>query len=141
MSSYIDVDSSKYTLGDVDYDIPEVEPPFRHNRDVFSWQASALWTPMAWMMLNGQYMFEQNDSRGVSTWSAGMVFNLWEKELQVKGNVAYNYRFPSMNDLYWRPGGNPDVKPEDGYSYDASVGLSETVVSWFIFRCGGFPVI
>lgn len=38
-----------------------------------------------------------------------------------KGKVAYNYRFPSMNDLYWRPGGNPDVKPEDGYSYDASV--------------------
>lgn len=73
MSSYIDVDSSKYTLGDVDYDIPEVEPPFRHNRDVFSWQASALWTPVEWMMLNGQYMFEQNDSRGVSIWSAGMV--------------------------------------------------------------------
>ena len=72
-------------------------------------------------MLNGQYMFEQNDSRGVSTWSAGMVFNLWRKVLQVKGNVAYNYRFPGMNDLYWRPGGNPEVKPEDGYSYDASV--------------------
>lgn len=121
VSSYIDIDSSKYTLGDVDYDIPVVEPPFHHHRNVLSWQASALWTPVEWMMLNGQYMFEQNDSRGVSTWSAGVVFNLWEKELQVKGNMAYNYRFPSMNDLYWRPGGNPEVKPEDGYSYDASV--------------------
>ena len=73
------------------------------------------------MMINGQYMFEHNDNRNVSTWSAGIVFNLLKKELKLKGSTAYNYRFPSMNDLYWRPGGNPDVKPEEGYSYDASI--------------------
>ena len=121
VSSYIDIDSSKYTLDDVEYAIPEVEPPFDHRRNVLSWQASALWNPLEWMMVNGQYMFERNDERNVSTWSAGVVFNLLKKELQVKGSMAYNYRFPSMNDLYWRPGGNPKVKPEEGYSYDGSV--------------------
>ena len=81
-----------------------------------SWQASVLWTPMAWATINGQYMFEHNDSRNVSTWSAGTVLYPFGKELQIKGSMAYNYRFPSMNDLYWRPGGNPEVKPEKGYS-------------------------
>lgn len=121
VSSYIEIDSSKYHLGDVDFDYPEVEPPFQATRDVLSWQVAATWTPLEWLLLNGQYMFEQNDSKGVSTWSAGVVFNLLNKELQVKGNVAYNYRFPSMNDLYWRPGGNPDLLPEEGYSYDATI--------------------
>ncbi|MDE7375087.1 MAG: TonB-dependent receptor plug domain-containing protein [Odoribacter sp.] len=121
VSSYIDIDSSKYILEDVDYDIPVVEPPFCHPRNVLSWQVSAMWKPVKRLSLNGQYLFERNDRRNVSTWSAGLVCYPYERDLQVKGSVAYNYRFPSMNDLYWRPGGNPDVKPEKGYSYDVAV--------------------
>ena len=120
VSSYIDIDSSKYTLDGIDFDIPQVESPFSHHRNILSWQTSALWTPIRWMMINGQYMFEHNDNRNVSTWSAGIVFNLLKKELKLKGSTAYNYRFPSMNDLYWRPGGNPDVKPEEGPSIFSS---------------------
>lgn len=48
--------------------------------------------------------------------------------------MSYNYRFPSMNDLYWRPGGNPDVKPEDGYSYDAAIGYKNDLTSWMILN-------
>ena len=134
VSSYMDIDSSKYTLDDIEYDIPQVEPAFSHHRNVLSWQASAFWTPVTWWILNGQYMFEHNDNRNVSTWSAGMVFNLWEKILQLKGSMAYNYRFPSMNDLYWRPGGNPEVKPEEGYSYDASVAYRKKLHKYFLFE-------
>lgn len=125
VSSYIDIDSSKYVHDGVIYDIPSVAAPFEHSRNVLSWQVSSRWIPVEWMMLNGQYMFEHNDRRNVSTWSAGLVFNLLDRALQLKGSVAYNYRFPSMNDLYWRPGGNPDVKPEDGYSYDAAISYSK----------------
>ncbi len=39
--------------------------------------------------------------------------------LQVSGNdwhshlsIQKNYRLPGLNDLYWQPGGNPDLKPE-----------------------------
>ncbi len=131
VSSYIDIDSSKYQIDDTEFDIPQVEPPFKHRRNVLSWQASLLWTPLEWLVLNGQYMFERNDNRNVSTWSAGMVFNLLRQELQLKGSMAYNYRFPSMNDLYWRPGGNPDVKPEEGYSYDASVAYRKKLNRYF----------
>lgn len=79
VSSYIDIDSSKYTLDGIDFDIPQVESPFSHHRNILSWQTSALWTPIRWMMINGQYMFEHNDNRNVSTWSAGIVFNLLKK--------------------------------------------------------------
>jgi iron complex outermembrane receptor protein len=34
----------------------------------------------------------------------------------VKGNAARNYHLPSLNDLYWQPGGNPDLLPEKGFS-------------------------
>ena len=31
---------------------------------------------------------------------------------------SHNYRNPSLNDLYWRPGGNPDLLPENGRTVD-----------------------
>ena len=36
-------------------------------------------------------------------------------------NAARNYHKPTMNDLYWLPGGNPDLLPEDGYTGDISL--------------------
>lgn len=130
VSSFIDVDSTKYQNDDYHYDIPKPEPPLRSYRNILSWQASTQWSPLTWLQLHGQYMFEQNDNRSVSTWSLGFATNFFEKSLYIKGSVAYNYRFPSMNDLYWRPGGNPDVKPEDGYSYDASIGYKKQLNAW-----------
>lgn len=46
-------------------------------------------------------------------------------ELTLKGSVTRNYRYPTLNDLYFMPGGNPDLRPEKGISYDA--GLSTHV--------------
>ena len=40
------------------------------------------------------------------------------KDLIFKGNIARNYHYPTLNDLFWQPGGNPDLKPEDGLSYE-----------------------
>ncbi len=45
----------------------------------------------------------------------GFDFLIQQKtRLTLHGNVARNYRYPSLNDLYWQPGGNPDLKPEKG---------------------------
>lgn len=37
----------------------------------------------------------------------------------IKGSVSRNYRYPSLNDLYFLPGGNPNLKSEHGFTYDA----------------------
>ncbi len=39
--------------------------------------------------------------------------------LMLKANLAANFHAPSLNDLYWMPGGNPDLKNEKGRSYEA----------------------
>jgi len=33
-------------------------------------------------------------------------------------NAARNYRYPTLNDLYWSITGNPDLKPENNYSLE-----------------------
>lgn len=43
--------------------------------------------------------------------------------LLLKGSVSRNYRFATLNDLYFQPGGNPDLKPEEGWSYDLGIGF------------------
>ncbi len=34
---------------------------------------------------------------------------------------SHNYRNPSLNDLYWYPGGNPDLLPENGRTFDLAL--------------------
>lgn len=41
--------------------------------------------------------------------------------LTLKGSVTRNYRTPSLNDLFFMPGGNPDLKDEKGFSYDGGL--------------------
>ena len=36
-------------------------------------------------------------------------------------NAGRNYHKPALNDLYWFPGGNPGLLPEDGYSGDITM--------------------
>lgn len=39
----------------------------------------------------------------------------------LKGNIAKLYRVPTLNDLYWKPGGNPELKPESGLTESVSI--------------------
>lgn len=36
-------------------------------------------------------------------------------------NGSRNYHKPTLNDLYWVPGGNPDLKPENAWSADLGI--------------------
>ena len=36
------------------------------------------------------------------------------KYFRLRGNVSKNYRLPTFNDLYWVPGGNENLLPEEG---------------------------
>lgn len=41
--------------------------------------------------------------------------------LSARASISRNYRYPSLNDLYFLPGGNPNLKSESGFSYDAGL--------------------
>lgn len=44
---------------------------------------------------------------------------------KLHGLAAYNYRIPSLNDLYWNPGGNTALKPEYGWGYEGGITLEK----------------
>jgi len=46
--------------------------------------------------------------------------------LRIQGNLSRNYHQPSLNDLYYLPGGNRELKPEEGFT--SEMGLSSTIV-------------
>jgi len=48
-------------------------------------------------------------------------------DLILKGNVAKNYHQPSLNDLHWQPGGNPDLLPEQGFSLESGIAYQQTL--------------
>ena len=63
--------------------------------------------------------------------------------IMLKASISRNYRFPTLNDLYFLPGGNPDLRNEHGFSYDAGasfeIGKKEVYslsgsVTWFDSR-------
>lgn len=54
------------------------------------------------------------------------------KALSFTLGYSHNYRNPSLNDLYWYPGGNPDLLPENGRTVDLAVK--------FGFQNGGFTL-
>ena len=37
---------------------------------------------------------------------------------QLRTNISKNYRIPTYNDLFWRTGGNPDLKSESAYQLE-----------------------
>ena len=52
-----------------------------------------------------------------------------------KASVSRNHRFPTLNDLYFLPGGNPDLRSESGFSYEA--GLSFAVGKENVYSLSG----
>ncbi|QCR23512.1 TonB-dependent siderophore receptor [Pontibacter sp. SGAir0037] len=48
-------------------------------------------------------------------------FSQSNHSLYLKGNIAGSYRVPTLNDRFWRPGGNPELKPEQGWNYEGGL--------------------
>ena len=72
------------------------------------------------------------ESKGFFPTATLSYSSLFVKGLKINAGYSHNYRNPSLNDLYWNPGGNPDLKPENGRTLDGNIGYSRTF--------GGFSV-
>jgi iron complex outermembrane receptor protein len=49
------------------------------------------------------------------------------KWLAWKTNAGTVYRYPTFNELYWSPGGNPNLKPEQGHSEETSLQVKQQI--------------
>lgn len=60
--------------------------------------------------------------------NVGAKLQLLEKEqLFLKANTGINYRYPTLNDLYWNPGGNINLKPEEAKMVEAGFMYSKPI--------------
>ncbi|WP_285799260.1 TonB-dependent receptor [Duncaniella freteri] len=41
--------------------------------------------------------------------------------VMLRASVSRNHKFPTLNDMYFLPGGNPDLRSEEGWTYDAGM--------------------
>lgn len=48
-------------------------------------------------------------------------YNNNRHQISLKGNVSGSYRVPTLNDRFWIGAGNPDLKPEQGWSYEGGL--------------------
>lgn len=60
--------------------------------------------------------------------AVGINFN-W-RHTQVYASAGKNVRIPGFNDLYWQPGGNPNLKPEYARNLEAGVRQNILFARW-----------
>jgi vitamin B12 transporter len=54
-----------------------------------------------------------------------------ERDYFIKANISRNSKIPTMNDLFWVPGGNPDLKNEYAFIYEVSYEMEQKILSGF----------
>ncbi|NNE27677.1 MAG: TonB-dependent receptor [Saprospiraceae bacterium] len=42
--------------------------------------------------------------------------------------LSKEYRLPTLNELFWRPGGNSDIRPESGWNQELTIGYKPSIV-------------
>ena len=87
---------------------------------------SAKWRPVERIGLSvvvREEMFGREWTPIIPAFFVDGVISRWGN-IMAKASVSRNFRFPSLNDLYFLPGGNPDLKKESGWTYDAGLSFA-----------------
>ena len=95
-------------------------------RPELSGSLSAKWRPIERMGLSVVLREEMFGKQWIPLIPALFIDGVISQKGNVvaKASISRNYRFPSLNDLYFLPGGNPDLKSESGWTYDAGVSFA-----------------
>lgn len=62
--------------------------------------------------------------------SAGAQYEIIQQENQellLKASVSKSYKFPTLNDRFWIPGGNPSLIPEKGTSWETGLAYQKEI--------------
>lgn len=94
---------------------------YRQQRFELSAFAAVKWRPVPRLGLAADVRWELYGDRSTPVIPA--LFADWllsrRGQVVVKASAARNYRVPTLNDLYFQPGGNPRLRPERGWTWDA----------------------
>lgn len=104
-----------------------------------SGSASAKWQPVDPLGLSIVLRQEMAGDKWAPVIPAFFIDGLLSERgnVMLKASVSRNHKFPSLNDLYFLPGGNPDLRNEKGWTYDAGVSFDTGGSRPFPFSAGG----
>ena len=110
---------------------------YRKGRPELSGSLSAKWRPIDRLGLSLVVREEMFGKEWTPIIPAFFVDGVLSQKgnIVAKASVSRNYRFPTLNDLYFLPGGNPDLRKESGWTYDA--GLSFAVGKRGVYSLSG----
>lgn len=98
-------------------------------------QQSAIYTSLKWLA-NSKWTTvlsmrqEFVDSQLVPFVPALEIAGDLGKGFRLKGSLSRNFRLPTFNDLYWTPGGQPDLEPEKGWSEELTLVFQNKNRQW-----------
>ncbi len=96
---------------------------YRKGRPELSGSMSAKWRPtdrLGVSLVIREEMFGKDWTPVIPAFFVDGVISK-KGNIVAKASVSRNFRFPTLNDLYFLPGGNPDLKKESGWTYDAGI--------------------
>lgn len=104
-----------------------------------SGSASAKWQPVDPIGLSVVLREEMFGNEWAPVIPAFFIDGLLSRQgnVMLKASVSRNHKFPTLNDLYFLPGGNPNLKSERGWSYDAGASFDVGGHKPFPFSIGG----
>jgi outer membrane cobalamin receptor len=72
------------------------------------------------------FSFRQEFITGYKTLPQFSFGECWKlnSNILLKSNISNKFRVPSFNERYWMPGGNPNLKPENGLGFDAGTEMN-----------------
>ena len=110
---------------------------YRKARVELAGSASVKWRPIERLGLSAVIREEMYGKEWTPIIPAFFVDGVLSKvgNIVAKASVSRNFRFPTLNDLYFLPGGNPNLRKESGWSYDA--GLSFAVGKKGVYSLNG----
>lgn len=71
----------------------------------------------------------------IPDFSAGLQFRVIDqRECFLKANISRNSKIPTMNDMFWIPGGDPGLKNEYAYIYEMTYEINHKISAPFTFK-------
>ena len=105
---------------------------YRNSRVELSGAVSAKWQPTERLGLSATLREEMFGDRFAPLIPALFADRLVSRtgNIMLKASATRNHKFPTLNDLYFLPGGNPNLKSEHGWSYDAGASFAFGSKRW-----------
>jgi vitamin B12 transporter len=77
------------------------------------------------LIVNNSLRLERMPAGGlVALPSFGAKWNPFITDIALHFNLSRKFRQPTLNEKYWTPGGNPSIKPEDGWGSELGLTFS-----------------